>query len=400
MQQLLDYLQDIRLIDAHEHLITPEEHMKTEYTFMHIFYPYANCDLLSAGLDPYYTTHHPRTQKETQEFWQAVKEPWESIRYGAYGTVVRRTLKTFFKIDEINENTIFDIADKLNATKKSSHYEDILIKKCHIEYVLNQNLGDISQTHYKETYIKGYYLAWNLVSNHALDEFFIEYPDASIEEYGIYLKNKIRKIRLEGAVLIKYGAEQFSGRPSRDKAKDEFEAFRKNRTADIGTFRWYFIQKSIDYLAENDLVCAVHTGVWQNPYDRSPQHLFPWVAAHPEITFDIYHMGIPFIRSCAFLAKNYPNAYLNLCWTYIVSPQMVELGLKEYIDLVPMNKFIAFGGDFNFNPEHVYTHLQIAKECLSRVFGEQIMCGRMDLESARHILEQWFYTTPKKLYHL
>jgi hypothetical protein len=111
-------------------------------------------------------------------------------------------------------------------------------------------------------------------------------------------------------------------------------------------------------------------------------------------------MGIPYVRECAFLGKNYPFAYLNLCWSHCVSEQMTKTTLNEWLDLVPVNKIFGFGGDINNLPQHVWGQLHQALQNLSEALAHRIHIGRMDTEYAKYVLKLWLYDNPKKIYKL
>jgi len=100
---------------------------------------------------------------------------------------------------------------------------------------------------------------------------------------------------------------------------------------------------------------------WSEPCDDfrqlDPRHNIPLFQKYLETKFDLYHMGMPWVRDTAFIAKNYHNVYLNLCWSHIVSSHMTVSGLLEYFDIVSVNKIIAFGGD--------YTVYSLEKNCKS-----------------------------------
>lgn len=40
----------------------------------------------------------------------------------------------------------------------------------------------------------------------------------------------------------------------------------------------------------------------------------------------------------------YPHVNLNLCWSHCVSEQMTKNMINEWLDLIPVNKIIGFGG--------------------------------------------------------
>ena len=122
---------------------------------------------------------------------------------------------------------------------------------------------------------------------------------------------------------------------------------------------------------------------------------------HPDVRFDIYHAGMPYVRETAIIGKNFANAWLNLCWSHIISPRMTVSALDEWIDLVPANKIIAFGGDYGTTcVECIYGHLVIARENLARVLGCRVEEGLITFDQALSLAEDWFYNVPDELYKL
>ena len=79
---------------------------------------------------------------------------------------------------------------------------------------------------------------------------------------------------------------------------------------------------------------------------------------------------------------------------------MVENTLDEWLDTVPTNKIIGFGGDMQTLPQHAVAMLDIARQTLSRVLARRIERGRMDLPGAQRILEDWLYNNPARIYRL
>jgi predicted TIM-barrel fold metal-dependent hydrolase len=120
--------------------------------------------------------------------------------------------------------------------------------------------------------------------------------------------------------------------------------------------------------------------------------------AHPNTKFDLYHLGMPMVRDTIVIAKNYPNVYLNLCWTHIISQAQTCSGIDELLDQVPVNKVLAFGGDYGRPVEKVVGHLHMAREDYAGVFGARIDAGMMSFGDAMGILRLWFWENPLRLY--
>ena len=79
---------------------------------------------------------------------------------------------------------------------------------------------------------------------------------------------------------------------------------------------------------------------------------------------------------------------------------MVVNAMKEAIDMVPLNKIFAFGGDYISFIEKVYGHLHMARENIALVLGDRVDRNLMDLDEAKQTLRAWFYDNPKAFYKL
>ena len=111
-------------------------------------------------------------------------------------------------------------------------------------------------------------------------------------------------------------------------------------------------------------------------------------------------MGMPWVRETGVMGKNFPNVWLNLCWCHIISPVMTRAALDEWIDLVPVNKIFAFGGDYGKPVEKVYGHLVMAREDIAMVLGRRVEQGLMTEDQAVAVAHRWFYDNPKEAYGL
>ena len=133
---------------------------------------------------------------------------------------------------------------------------------------------------------------------------------------------------------------------------------------------------------------------------RGAEAVIPILQRHPKARFDIYHLGYPWVRETLMLGKGFANVWLNLCWTHIISQRFAVAGLDEAIDLVPMNKLLAFGGDYNLPVEKVYGHLVMAREDIAEVLARRIERGLMSETQALDLVRQWFWDNPVELYRL
>ena len=193
------------------------------------------------------------------------------------------------------------------------------------------------------------------------------------------------------------------GPPNREKANTAMKKIlRGERLTPDHTgaepLRDYLTHCIIDLASELGLVICVHAGIWGDFRVIDSKHMLRLAPAHPKARFDLYHLGMPSVRDTIIIAKNMPNVYLNLCWTYIVSPQQTYSGIDEMLDQVPVNKILAFGGDYTTPVEKVAGHLYMAKETLARVFAKRIDRGLINMDDTKEILRKWFWSNPLNLY--
>ncbi|KKL79610.1 hypothetical protein LCGC14_2013110, partial [marine sediment metagenome] len=106
--------------------------------------------------------------------------------------------------------------------------------------------------------------------------------------------------------------------------------------------------------------------------------------AYRNIRFDLFHIGYPYQQTVSALAKNFRNVFIDFAWAHIISPTASVNALVEYLDAVPANKIIGFGGDYAFI-DGVYGHQVIARENIARALAIKVRHGAMDLDRARQV---------------
>jgi len=217
------------------------------------------------------------------------------------------------------------------------------------------------------------------------------------------VRTALRKWRSEGAVGVKIRSRY--NEPADEKAAAG--ALRRLLSGEElhptkrGWFEplWnYLLHLLLDAAAEFEMVVAVHAGIWGDYRDLDCKDMLTLAPGHPRTDFDLYHLGMPFVRDAIVVAKNLPNVYLNLCWTHIISQAQTCSAIDELLDQVPVNKVLAFGGDYHRPVEKVVGHLHMAREDYARVFAGRIERGLLDIDQAVEILRMWFWDNPLALY--
>jgi predicted TIM-barrel fold metal-dependent hydrolase len=138
----------------------------------------------------------------------------------------------------------------------------------------------------------------------------------------------------------------------------------------------FFLERARDL----GLVFQVHTGLARLA-GSNPLLLEPLLMDFPEVVFDVFHGGYPWIHDVAALAHNHPNVRLNLTWLPQLSTTLAAEALKEWLEVVPQVDRITWGGDC-FTPEEMYGSLLAAREAIARALAGLVEDGYLDMDTA------------------
>lgn len=149
---------------------------------------------------------------------------------------------------------------------------------------------------------------------------------------------------------------------------------------DKQTFGDYVIGLYMELAQAHGLVIQVHTGLARLG-DSSPLQMLPLIEAYPDLTFDLFHGGYPWVHDVAAIAQNYPNVALNLAWLPQISPEVAVSALKEWIQVVPQADRITWGADCHV-AEDMYGSLLAARHVIARALAELVEDDYISVDQA------------------
>jgi len=402
-EALMDYAQSVPVIDTHEHIPCRErDYLAHTIRFGELFNPYVSNDLVSAGV--------PKPPDVWAAFhcipddWQAFAPAWQACKHSSFARPIRIALQEFYDVDDFAEENFLDIVARINANNTEGIYDRLLRQKCNIEksIVCAGELPDPDDPLLCGN-ISSPSLNCNTLTGIRLMEEQAGYGSVKTVEELVELGDAWMELQVSrGAMEFKTRASAVQY-PDRASAQEILDRLLNGETIcedDVAPLSSYVREFNARKCAELQLPFAMHTGVWKDYRAIEIADQIPFILRHPETRMDLYHVGIPHPRDAIQIVKNFPNAYLNLCWAHIVASDMVVQTMKEAIDMVPFNKIFAFGADYVFFIEKVYGHLQIARENIALVLGDRVDRGLMDIDEAKAILKAWFYDNPKRFYKI
>ena len=400
-KRLYEAMAEWKIIDCHEHLGPEKGRVASEVDVFTLFAHYTRGDLAVAGMSEadYQSLYNRQIPLERR--WQTFAPYWDEIRWGSYARAALLAARRFYDVEDINESTCVQLSERMQAANQPGLYERVLGEVCGIRVALTQcGSTDLDSPLLAPVMSMVYEMeTWKALSRPPFA------PGAvvrTLDDYLDVMLAYVARVKGEGAVGLKMLSSPYVA-PSREEALASFEALRSGKEGRLpqpNPLRDYVVDQTISFATEEDLVVAVHTGYWGDFRALDPLHMIPILQRHPETRFDIYHLGYPWVRETLMLGKGFPNVWINLCWTHIISQRFAVAGLDEAIDLIPMNKILAFGGDYGLPVEKTYGHLVMAREDVAEVLGRRIREKQMTETQALVLARKWFWDNAKALYRL
>ena len=165
----------------------------------------------------------------------------------------------------------------------------------------------------------------------------------------------------------------------------------------------YLVFECCRAASDADLTIQFHQGIRAGNYGSmegcTPAPLTELFQTFRDARFDLSHAGYPYLREGAVLGKTFSNVYLNMSWIHIISPIGSRLDLREWLQMVPYNKIIAFGDDLQ-HVEAVYGHLKMARQNFALTLAEMIREGLISESVALDVAQAAFHDNPAKVYEV
>jgi len=401
-RRLYDAFAAMEIVDAHEHLAPEKEYLARDCCGPNLFAHYLRRELVSAGMPPEYVDELllKPGYRAVEEWWPRIAPYWERVKEGSYARAARITARDLYGVEDINDHTIHELAEKVRADNTPGLYHRILREKCNIRAALTC----VRHTQFKDDPLLRpviYVLQVNPVgSTWESARRFGDAEGVEVRNFDDLLeaqRRKLSRLKAEGAVGFKVSSTRRT-EPTEGQAREVFDHMSAVGSCENpAPLLDYLFWKLLETAGDLEVPVAVHAGVWGDFRTLDAKWMIPYAMRCPTTHFDLFHLGIPDVNDAIIIAKNFPNVSLNLCWTYILSQQVTLEAIGRILDLVPVNKVIGFGGDY-WVIQKVYGHLVMARETLARAFARRIADGAMTEDRAVEIGGMWLSGNPARIY--
>jgi len=398
-------VEQLEVVDSHEHILPEQERVRQAVDFFTLAGHYAINDVISAGLAP---EEISRPGLSPLERWRVFEPFWLRARFTGYAQALRIAIRDIYGVGEISAGTLEKINQAIAARNKPGLYRYVLGERARIRYAVLDDYWNAAPVRPDPEFF---------VLARKFDRFILPATAKQLAELeqltGVSitslsgLKRAMERSFAQsleaGMVAVKstiaYSRELRFAEASEQAAAADFlrlvrgearlpEGFRARIERPLRALEDHMFHHLLRLAEAHRLPVQIHTGLLagNGAYlaNTDPTLLNNLFFLYPKITFDLFHIGYPYHDQLAALAKLFPNVCIDFCWAHIISPAVARRALGEFLDAVPVNKILGFGGDYRY-PELTYGHLVIARRNIVEVLAEKVEDGFCEEDEAAEI---------------
>lgn len=411
-------------IDTHEHLPDESERLNGNYCryrnkgddWSIIFAHYIDSDMRSVGMPQSDFNKFFSPKVDPLRKWTLLEPFWPFIKNTGYGQAVRIAIKELYGADELSAKTVAKVQTGYEKVRQRGFYRRILcdlanIESCQVNSgdgfresnmptLLMQDIGIVGMLAgpnlelAKPAGVKVSSLSdWHKVVDWWFDK-YAKYAVA-VKSQNAYSRNiDYEKVPAEQADAI--FKKNLNAQSLTDKEQKALEDH----------LFWYAVNKA----TACNLPIKLHTGyyaIWDDKKPRMPLSRLvqnPGAATDlcrtaPESRFVFMHICYPYYEELISVAKHYPNAYVDMCWAWIINPVASKDFLKKYLVTAPANKILTFGGDYG-PVEPVLGHAIIARQGIALALSELVEEGWLSLDNALELIDPIMHQNAREIFNL
>jgi len=404
-ERIRQAVEQVEVVDSHEHILPEQERVRQAVDFFTLAGHYAINDVISAGLAPEATSAKGLTAEER---WRAFEPHWRHARFTGYGQALRIAIRDIYGFDEINAATLPKINEAIARRNRPGLYGYVLKERARIRYAVLDDYWNAAPVRPDpEFFVLARKFDRFILPATAKDVAELEkltgVSIASLNGLKQAMERSFAQSLEAGMVAVKstiaYNRELRFAEASEQAAAADFlrlmrgevrlpEGFRARIERPLRALEDHMFHHLMRLAEAHRLPVQIHTGLLagNGAYlaNTDPTLLNNLFFLYPRLTFDLFHIGYPYHDQVAALAKLFPNVCIDFCWAHIISPTVARRALSEFLDAVPINKILGFGGDYRY-PELTYGHLVIARRNIVEVLADKVEEGFCDEDEAAEI---------------
>ncbi len=404
------------LIDTHEHLCEEKDRLAGSGPddWSVVLAGYLGSDLITAGMPrnvhgKFYSKGLSPTEK-----WVLVEPYWSAVKHTGYGQAARISIRELYGVDDLSAATVEKVQAQYEKLRRPGFYRHILceigkIESCQVNSsnppfiesaqptLLMQDISIVGM--FTEPNLKLFGDPTGLDASGLPDwHKVIDWWFGKYGQYAVAVKSQdayrrdidYQPTSAENAEpVFKKKMEKEPVSPEEQKALEDH-------------LFWYAVSRA----TEHELPVKLHTGYYAGdnrmPLSRLLQNAgsaCDLCRAAPETQFVFMHICYPYYEELISVAKQYTNAYVDMCWAWIINPLAAKDFLKKYLVTAPANKIVTFGGDYRY-VEQVLGHAIIARQGTALALSELVEEGWLSIDDALALIDPIMHGNARRIFRL
>ncbi|RJP35516.1 MAG: hypothetical protein C4527_00220 [Candidatus Omnitrophota bacterium] len=419
-EQINQLVQKTLFIDTHEHLIEEDDRLNADNPRMKsndwsfLLCHYIDSDLLTAGMPPQTFQNFLSPDVDPIQKWDLLAPFWPAVKNTGYGQAVDIAMRELYEVDGLSRDSVPSIQERYLRCIKPGFYHDVLqnvagIESCQVN-CLSAPFGETRQPALlmQDISIVGMHIGPNIqgyaskagIEVHDLADWH-RVIDWWFDKYGPYavaVKSQAaygRNIDYE-EVPAETAEPLFKKRIDNDPLTNE-----EKKQLEDHLF-WYSVRKATEWKLPVKLHTGYYAGQNSMPLSRlqqNPAAITDLCKRAPDTTFVFMHICYPYYEELIAAAKHYTNAYVDMCWAWIISPVAGVNFLKQYLVTAPANKILTFGGDY-IVVEPVVGHAAIARRGITQSLAQLVEEEWLSLRNAVELIEPIMNGNAQRIFRL
>jgi predicted TIM-barrel fold metal-dependent hydrolase len=409
------FIDSIPIFDTHEHLFDPQLLKKTDLLdFTMLLQQNVFDDLVSAGMPDTLFSRIYGNRLRPAAKWRLIEPYWNKTFNTSYSRILLLAINDLYSIKRLNATTVETLSREMNKAYEGEWFNHVIRDLCKIDNIIQS--GD--KIHTDGNYIRyaAGFGSWLTVrTKYSIDSLALNQtePIFTLDDFVNSMKRAFNTSLSGGMAVVKinfaYSRTLHIENPSSDAARKVFRALvngnedKKISFAEAKPLQDYMVHQLLMMANQNNIPVAFHTGMLAGSgnfiENSNPVLLSEIFLRYPNLKFVLFHGSYPFGGELATLAKTFKNVYIDMNWVYAISPSYAARYLDEWLETIPVNKIMAFGGDQRM-VEITYGNLQVAKQVITEVLSEKVHSGIYSEPEAKVIAKMILHDNGMDFYNL
>ena len=396
---LLSIMESIPIVDTHEHIPNECIRLTESHDFYGLYAANIGMDLINAGMSKEKSARLASAELSPGEKWDLFAPYYDLLRNSTPARCSEISIKKLFGMEPLRtREEAEELSHRLKDFATPGFYDKVIRDICGIERSIRFGYGPTDKDYIPPVMYVSQLADLNKIEQITDNTEFMngKWP-SSLAMYVANATAFLERQKAQGVIGIKldpsyrrpYDIASVTDAAAQHLYNRILDS-RGWRSAGIGydeaiPLQDYLINVFVGLASELDMTVIFHTGFQIGHYHdleySRPEKLGGLLNRYRTTRFILLHCGYPWVEEAAAMARHFPNLWLDLTWVHSMSDEIAARAVRTFVDIVPRNKVLGFGGDY-YLVENIYGHLEMAKHTIAKALAAKINDGALTLEDA------------------